>query len=518
MPGRLGFEPLDSGSAQSLERASTDPASMKQLQHEHSVGAAAAEGAARSRASCAAPSTSSSVYPVRRRRRSGLLYLRLAAGPLSFGRLPERVADACRGAGSVPAGPSTLRNTAIELEEGSPALRATGLDIRNPGRRPGAAGALCDRQRRRLLLLAGDPAAPLHRVPGPAAARLVNRDGSLTFAPEPARGGPRGPRPAATPEPAASRSRAGSVRRPVSGVGRLAVRFRGRAEAALSAPSTRPQLTNARLTLVDADRRSARPSAAWTPPSTRSQGRRAALRRHPRRPSGRVAAARRARKADGRGGYRATLERDRAPVQDLLLLAGLRPCRRRPISSSPVGSMRPFAGRARAELTARLDSSAGIIRSTTRILALRVERVEHRGRLGRGRPGARPEPLEFRGGGNDVRLQGELLAQTGARALASVLCGGRTRRLAGLGPGRIRPCRSTTSPRRLVRPGRGGIRYPRPARPGPHRSTSAAPSARQPIRAASVSTCRAAGPHASRPAHLARGRRAAGAALPGRAT
>jgi len=56
----------------------------------------------------------------------GLLYLRLSAAPMSFGRLPERVAEALA-ARIGPGWSVTLRNTAIELHDGSPALRANGL-------------------------------------------------------------------------------------------------------------------------------------------------------------------------------------------------------------------------------------------------------------------------------------------------------------------------------------------------------------------------------------------------------
>ena len=54
----------------------------------------------------------------------GLLYLRLSAAPMSFGRLPERVAEALA-ARIGPGWNVTLRNTAIELHDGSPALART---------------------------------------------------------------------------------------------------------------------------------------------------------------------------------------------------------------------------------------------------------------------------------------------------------------------------------------------------------------------------------------------------------
>src|SRR5919107_2707565 len=112
----------------------------------------------------------------------GLLYLRLSAAPMIFGRLPERVAEALA-ARIGPGWTVTLRNTAIELHDGSPALRANGLDIRAPG------GELV--LRAPYAILSADMTSLLTANLQPKAIEvrdlqlriLVNRDGSLAFSP-----------------------------------------------------------------------------------------------------------------------------------------------------------------------------------------------------------------------------------------------------------------------------------------------------------------------------------------------
>src|SRR5918998_5428805 len=112
----------------------------------------------------------------------GLLYLRLSAAPMSFGRLPERVAEALA-ARIGPGWSVTLRNTAIELHDGSPALRANGLDIRAPG------GDLVLQAPYAIVsvdlasLLTADLQPKAIEVRDLQLRVLVNRDGSLAFSP-----------------------------------------------------------------------------------------------------------------------------------------------------------------------------------------------------------------------------------------------------------------------------------------------------------------------------------------------
>src|SRR3712207_1288210 len=114
----------------------------------------------------------------------GLLYLRLSAAPMSFGRLPERVAEALA-ARIGPGWAVTLRNTAIELHDGSPALRASGLDIREPG------GNLVLQAPYAIVSVDGLSLLTASLQPKAVEIRdlqlrvLVNRDGSLAFSPLP---------------------------------------------------------------------------------------------------------------------------------------------------------------------------------------------------------------------------------------------------------------------------------------------------------------------------------------------
>src|SRR5918993_5137412 len=131
----------------------------------------------------------------------GLLYLRLSAAPMSFGRLPERVAEAL--ASRIGPGWSvTLRNTAIELHDGSPALRANGLDIRAPG------GNLVLQAPYAIVSVDGLSLLTANLQPKAVEIRdlqlrvLVNRDGSLTFSPVPGgEGSEAAPAPPISPVP-----------------------------------------------------------------------------------------------------------------------------------------------------------------------------------------------------------------------------------------------------------------------------------------------------------------------------
>jgi hypothetical protein len=110
------------------------------------------------------------------------LYLRLAAGPLSFAQLPERVSDAMTaqmGSGwSVSVGDS-----AIELSDGHPALRASGLEIRN------ADGVLVLRVPEALVSLDGVALLSAQLQPRSVEFRdlwlraSLGRDGALSFLP-----------------------------------------------------------------------------------------------------------------------------------------------------------------------------------------------------------------------------------------------------------------------------------------------------------------------------------------------
>jgi hypothetical protein len=111
---------------------------------------------------------------------TGLLYLRLSSGPLSFEGLSDRVAAAV--ASRIGPGWSVALNTsAIELDESGLALTASGLEIRNPDglvvvRSPHAIVSLDT-----LSLMTGglQPRAIEFRDLQVRAG--INRDGSLSF-------------------------------------------------------------------------------------------------------------------------------------------------------------------------------------------------------------------------------------------------------------------------------------------------------------------------------------------------
>ena len=188
----------------------------------------------------------------------GLFYLRLSAAPVSFGRLPERVAEAMA-ARIGPGWNVTLRNTAIELHDGSPALRANGLDIRAPG------GDLVLRAPYAILsvdlmsLLTANLQPKAIEVRDLQLRVLVNRDGSLTFSPvqaetETGNAAPPPVAPAPSKEAAASLARDANGPSPVSGaIGSLLELIVG--PSSVLNTLGQAQLTNARLVFIDADGR-----------------------------------------------------------------------------------------------------------------------------------------------------------------------------------------------------------------------------------------------------------------------
>ncbi|HEU0134588.1 MAG TPA: DUF3971 domain-containing protein, partial [Allosphingosinicella sp.] len=184
-----------------------------------------------------------------------LLGLRLSAGPLSFPALSPRVAQAI--AGQIgPGWDVSLRETALEIQEGSLALHAAGLEIRNPE------GALVLRAPQAvvgvdalsLLLARLKPRAIEFRDLQLRAA--INPDGSLSF------GATGDVQPAsATPDgvafnPAPENALAPDSNRP----SRISVAAASLFDLVLE-PSgvigslSRARLRNARLTLVDAQQR-----------------------------------------------------------------------------------------------------------------------------------------------------------------------------------------------------------------------------------------------------------------------
>ena len=345
----------------------------------------------------------------------GSLYLRLSAGPLSFGLLPERVAETLA-ARIGPGWTVTLGNTALELQGGAPALRAHGLDILAPGgdlvlRAPYAVVSVDG-----LSLLAGNLQPRSIEFRDLQLRILVNRDGSLTFSPVPTgqAGESAAPPPAVSPssEAAASLQRSTNGPSQVSGVvGSLFDLIIG-PKSVLNTLG-QAQLTNARLVFVDADQRERATfnrldaSFDWTEEGGRQF---AATLDGPQgvwQLNGDAI-------SDGNGGYRASVVTDGAPLQDILLLTGL--------SALPATANLEFSGRVDAafaegrvtELKARLDSNAGIIQIDDKDTSpLEVERSSIEVAWDESAKALELQHLELKGRETHVRMQGRLATQTG---------------------------------------------------------------------------------------------------------
>ncbi|NIX77397.1 DUF3971 domain-containing protein [Microvirga terricola] len=339
----------------------------------------------------------------------GLLYLRLSAGPMSFGRLPERVADAIA-ARIGPGWTVTLRNTALELHGGSPALRANGLDIRGPGgdlvlRAPYATVSVDG-----LSLLIGNLQPKSVEFRDPQLRLLVNRDGSLTFSPVPSEAGDAS---AAAAQPVPTSSSEPSPKRDFNGPSQVSGAVGSLFEFVVGPKSIlqslgRAQLTNASLVFIDADQRErgrfTRVDATfdWTEKGGRHFEATLDGPQGDWQVSGDA-------EADGKGGYHATVIADSAPIQDILLITGL--------SAIPATTDLDFSGRVDAafadgrviELKARLDGNAGSIRiDDPDTSPLAIEGAQILVAWDEASKSLDLQNLELKGGGTHVRLQGRL--------------------------------------------------------------------------------------------------------------
>jgi hypothetical protein len=353
---------------------------------------------------------------------TGLLYLRLSAGPLSFGRLPERVA-ASLASRIGPGWSVTLRNTALQLENGSPALRAMGLDIRNPD------GAVVLRAPFAILSVGGMSLLTANFQPRSIEFRdlqlraSLEPDGTLSFVPgQEVLGGEGDPVAVPAPPPVGAPKVGGGPvdASPVSvAVGSLFDLIVG--PNGMVGSLDRARITNARLTVVGADHREratfekvdasfertetggrkfdatfSGPSGSWTITGVAS--------------------------ADGQGGYTAEMVATDAPVRDLLLLSGL--------SGIPATSDLRLSGRVDAafgdgkikDLEARLSSAKGTIQIedpdtspfAVDTLALETAWDEARRTLVL-------KTLHLKGGATDMRLEGELASPAGEPTWRAVL-------------------------------------------------------------------------------------------------
>ncbi|WP_139165476.1 DUF3971 domain-containing protein [Microvirga guangxiensis] len=367
---------------------------------------------------------------------AGLFYLRLSAGPMSFGRLPERVAEAL----ASRIGPGwnvALRNTAIELHEGIPALRANGLDIRGPG------GELVVRAPYALVsvdflsLLTANLQPKAIRVRDLQMRVLVNRDGSLTFSPVPAvEEGQSGDAPA--PEPAPSKEAAASLAVSTDGPSRVSGAVGSLFELIVGPRSVlnslgRAQLTNAKLVFIDADHRERARFDRLDATFDWDDGGRhfSATVEGPQGPwqlSGDV-------RANGNGAYRAAVVADAAPIQDIMLLGGM--------SDLPAATDLEFSGRFDVayaegrvtELKTRLDSNTGFIQIEDKDTSpLPVDRATIVAEWDEAEKTLNLPTLELKGGETQVRLHGTLAVPVGQEPWR-LLLSGRDIVWAGAAPG-----------------------------------------------------------------------------------
>jgi Protein of unknown function/AsmA-like C-terminal region len=347
----------------------------------------------------------------------GLFYLRLSVGPLSFGRLPEQVAETLA-ARIGPGWAVTLRDTAIELHGGSPALRANGLDIRAPGgelvlQAPYAVVSVDG-----LSLFAGNLQPRSIEMRDLRLRVLVNRDGSLSFSSEGGEGGEAsaGP-PAASLSP--STEAAASMQRSIGGPSQLSGVVGSLFDLIIGPKSAlnslgQAKLTNANLVFIDADRRErarfSRVDAVfdWAEGGGRHFATTLDGPQGVWELNGDVL-------SDHDGGYRGSVIADRAPIQDIVLLAGM--------SAIPATTDLEFSGRVDVayaagrvtELKARLNSTAGTLQIDDKDTSpLQIERSNIEVSWDEARKALDLQNLELKGGDNHVRLQGRLVTQTGA--------------------------------------------------------------------------------------------------------
>jgi len=361
----------------------------------------------------------------------GFFYLRLSAGPLSFGRLPDRVASALA-ARIGPGWTVALRNSSLELKEGSLALRTVGLDIRNPA---GAAvvtapDALVTVDT--LSLLTGNIHPRSIEIRDVHLRASINRDGSLSFLPasEPADAAPVQSPPTVSEAPTSAPSP--DTPSPVSvAVASLFDLLVG--QVGVIGALDHARVTNVRLTLVDAD-----------------QGERARFRRvdavFERTPAG---GRRFDATLDGPHGvwqlsgnahagdndsYDASITAADAPLQDLLLLSGL--------SALPASAELKMSGRADAVLIQgqlkRLDghfaTGAGIVQIHDKDTSpLAVDRAALELSWDEAQRTLNIRGAALKAGATDLRLQGQLTTAAD-RSGWRLRLDGKDSVLAGLGP------------------------------------------------------------------------------------
>jgi Protein of unknown function len=343
------------------------------------------------------------------------LYVRLSSGPISMKWLGSRMTAAL----AEQIGPNwavSLRDSALVLEDGSLGFRARGLEVRNPE------GAIVLRAPYAVVTV--DTLPLLTASVQPRSIELkdlqlrasINPDGSLSFLPA-SEAGPE--RTGSVPEPDEAEDAAAAL--PEQGGVRPSV-----LSAALSSlfelivdPThvvgalDRARVTNARLTLIDAEQRERvafnRVDASFE--HVQSRTRQFEMRLHgaygPWRIGGQVYRGRGARR-DG------TIVVTDIPIHDLLLLSGL--------SGLPAETDLKISGRAEASLTrgvlerleARLEGGGGVVQIEDKDTSpFRVDELSASVSWDEAQRRLALQDILFKGGATELKLAGELTTAAG---------------------------------------------------------------------------------------------------------
>lgn len=337
----------------------------------------------------------------------GLAYVRLSTGPFSFDGLADRAAEAIK-ARVGDGWRVDVAGSAIELKDGWLALRATGLDIRNPE------GVLVVRAPDAIVsvdtasLLRGAFVAKAIEFRDLQLDAAIDRNGTLSLIPAEADivvdGAP--PRPGATIEaPTVS-----AVSRAVLSLFDLVLEPTG-----LIGALDRAKLTNARLRVVDADRKE---RAAFRNVSAMFERNAPDRRRFDLRLDGPAGGWRLQGDVlfDDAGRREGTITATDVPVQDVLLFAGM--------SGLPVATDARLTGQLDAavvngrveRLDARLGAGSGVIKIDDEDMPpVGLDAATAQGSWDEERRALAFKDLTFRHGETVVRLHGALNAPAGQR-------------------------------------------------------------------------------------------------------
>ena len=365
----------------------------------------------------------------------GLGYMRLASGPITFDGLSRQV-ESSIAARLGPGWHATLRDSAVELDaEGALALRASGLDIRNPE------GALVVRAPLAVVsldtwsLVTATFQARAIDFRDLQLRALVRRDGSIEFAAadadtvKPPSSAPAAPIPSTTPVTSPAADAPSALSTAVASVLGLVVDPRGVVGAL-----DRARLTNARVTLVDEDGRERAAFHRVDGLFRRTGG--AEGRSFEMRLDGPHGAWRFGGDvhdlADGR--RRGVLTLDDLPSVDLLLLSGF--------SRLPVTTDLKLSVRANVELAAnRLSAMDLAVRTSDGTILIEekdfkpiaIEGLSARASWDEAGRRLDIGAIEYLGGGNEVRLKGALSTAPGIGAAWTLALDGRDATLRGAG-------------------------------------------------------------------------------------